>query len=55
MTAPVWIATPGGAAYCVTPAPAPAKINCTVCANVKQPKGAPCKLCGRTEAPERKD
>jgi hypothetical protein len=54
MTAPVWIATPGGAAYCVTPAK-PAPINCTVCAYVDQPKGKPCKLCGRTEAPERRE
>jgi hypothetical protein len=28
---------------------------CTVCALTTQPKGQPCKLCGRTEAPERKD
>lgn len=26
---------------------------CTVCAFVAQPPGAPCKLCKRTDAPER--
>jgi hypothetical protein len=53
MTAPVWIATPSGAAYCASPAK-PGTLTCTVCAYAKQPPG-PCKLCRRTEAPERRD
>jgi hypothetical protein len=39
------------------PIPAPKRwgsLFCTVCAYARQPAGKPCKLCGRTDAPERK-
>lgn len=53
MTGPVWIATPGGGAYCASP-PQRGTLTCTVCANVPAPPGKHCKLCGRADAPERK-
>jgi hypothetical protein len=34
--------------------PAGGSLFCTVCAYARQPAGKPCKLCGRTDAPERK-